>query len=77
MDRHRRSEPDPFLEWKVRIFFGGAVLLMAGILLQRDVLALLAAALLAVGAVMIVIARVRERRRDPSQPVFGDEDQSG
>ena len=77
MDRHRRGEPDPFLDWKVRIFFAGAVLLMAGVLLQRDVLALLAAVVLAVGAVMIIISRVRERRRDPDQPVFGDDDRSG
>ena len=77
MDRGRRDEPDPFLDWKLRIFFAGAVLLMAGILLQRDVLALLAAVILAVGAVMIIVSRVRERRRDPSQPVFGDDDGSG
>ena len=75
MDRRRRDEPDRFLDWKVRIFFAGAVLLMAGILLQRDVLALLAAVVLGVGAAMMIIARVRERRRG-SPPWFGDEDRS-
>ena len=65
MDRRRRDEPDPFLDWKVRIFFAGAVLLVAGVLLQRDVLALLSAAVLAVGAVLMLIVRIRERRSDP------------
>ena len=65
MDRSRREDPDPFLDWKVRIFFSGAVLLMASVVLGRDVLALLAAAVLGVGAVMILIARIRERRRPP------------
>ena len=68
MDRQRREEPDRFLEWKVRIFFAGAVLLMAGILLQRDVLALVAAVVLGIGTVMTMVARIRERRREPPPP---------
>ena len=68
MERRRRDEPDPFLDWKVRIFFAGAVLLMAGILLQRDVLALIAAVVLGIGTVMMMVARIRERRREPPPP---------
>jgi hypothetical protein len=69
VDRRRRDEPDPLLDWKVRIFFAGAVLLMAGILLQRDVLALIAAVVLGIGTVMMMISRIRERRREePPHP---------
>ena len=64
MDRRRPDEQDPFLDWKVRVFFAGAVLLMAGVVLNRDVLALAAAAVLAVGAVLIGINRLRRRRRE-------------
>ena len=63
MDRRRRDEPDYFLDWKVRIFFVGAALLVASVLLQRDVLALVAAAVLGVGAVLMLITRYRQRRR--------------
>jgi hypothetical protein len=69
VDRRRRDETDPLLDWKVRIFFAGAVLLMAGILLQRDVLALIAAVVLGIGTVMMMISRIRERRREePPHP---------
>lgn len=67
IDRRRLDEPDPFLEWKIRIFFVGAVLLMAGVLLKRDVLALVAAAILAVGAVLMLIGRYRRRRREDAR----------
>jgi hypothetical protein len=64
IDHRRRDEPDPFLDWKLRIFFAGAVLLGASVMLNRDVLALLAAGVLGVGMVLILIARVRQRRRE-------------
>jgi hypothetical protein len=62
IDRRRREEPDPFLEWKLRIFFAGALLMVLGVFLDREVLLLLAAAVLGVGMVFILIARYRERR---------------
>ena len=62
IDRQRREHPDPFLDWKVRIFFAGAALLMAGIVLGREILALVAAAVLAVGALLAVIGRARNAR---------------
>jgi hypothetical protein len=69
IDRRRRDEPDPFLDWKVRIFFAGAALLAAGVFLQRDVLALVAAGVLAAGVVLILVARLRQRRREAGQVV--------
>jgi hypothetical protein len=62
MDRSRRDQPDPFLDWKVRIFFAGAALLAAGVFLRRDVLALVAAGVLALGVLLMVFVRLRERR---------------
>lgn len=48
IDRTRRG-PDPFLDWKVRIFFAGGLLLVAGVLLGYRVLVLLAIIVLLVG----------------------------
>lgn len=70
IDRARRG-PDPFLDWKVRIFFGGAVLLAAGIFLGRDVLVLLAILVLAFGALAIAIL---DRRRRKAEAVDEDEE---
>lgn len=67
IDRRRPDEPDPFVDWKVRIFFTGAVLLMAGVLFKRDILALVAAAVLAAGAVLMLIGRYRQRRRQDAR----------
>ena len=64
MDHRRPDEQDPFLDWKVRVFFAGAALLMAGVVLNRAVLALAAVAVLAVGVVLIGITRLRRRRRE-------------
>lgn len=63
MDRAPR-EPDPFLEWKLRLFFAGAILLMAAIFLNLDVLAVLSAVVLGAGAVLIGISRLKQRRVD-------------
>lgn len=75
IDRVRRA-PDPFLDWKVRVFFAGAVLLAAGILLGRDVLVLLAIVVLTVGALAIAILDRRRRKAeaaDADQEVDPDE----
>jgi hypothetical protein len=61
VDRLRRKQPDPFLEWKVGIFFVGAALLLGGIFLQIDILALVAAVVLAAGLVLGIVDRVRNR----------------
>ena len=67
IDRRRRDEPDPFLDWKVRIFFAGAVLLVAGVFLRRDVLVLVASVVLGVGLVLGGVDRVRRRRRESAR----------
>jgi hypothetical protein len=74
IDRSRRDEPDPFLDWKVRIFFAGAALLAAGVFLQRDVLALIAAAVLGAGAVLMGIERYRRTRRQSALIARYDEE---
>jgi hypothetical protein len=64
IDRRRRDEPDPLLAWKLRIFFAGAVLLGASVLLKREVLTLAAAVVLGAGMVLVLITLVRQRRRE-------------
>jgi Flp pilus assembly protein TadB len=57
-----RRGPDPFLDWKIRIFFAGALLAAAGILLGHDVLVLLAILVLLVGLfATTILAKRRER----------------
>ncbi|HEX8395189.1 MAG TPA: hypothetical protein VF665_22770 [Longimicrobium sp.] len=67
VDRVRRTEPDRLLEWKVGLFFAGALLLMAGMLTARTVLVMAAAVVLAVGAAMGLVDRVRRRRAEEAQ----------
>jgi Flp pilus assembly protein TadB len=61
IDRTRRA-PDPFLDWKVRIFFAGAVLLAAGAILGYRVLVLLAIIVLVVGLFATTILGRRRAR---------------
>ena len=61
IDRTPRA-PDPFLEWKVRVFFAGALLLVAGAMLRRNVLVLLAIVVL-FGGMVLMILTARHRRR--------------
>ena len=68
VDWRRREQPDPFLDWKVRIFFAGAALLIAGMVLRRDVLALAAVAVLASGVVLTAIDRIRTRPAPDDEP---------
>lgn len=62
IDRTRR-ESDPFLDWKVRIFFTGAVLLAAGVFLGQRILVLLAIIVLGVGLMGMTVLTARRRRR--------------
>jgi hypothetical protein len=61
LDRGRRAAPGRFLRLKVQLFFAGAAMLVAGMVLKRDVLVLFAIAILAVGFVL----RFFERERVP------------
>ena len=72
MDRTRR-DPDPFLDWKVRIFFAGAALVMAGVVLGQDVLVLIAIILLGTALVGTAILRVRQRRMQAAEVAEEDE----
>jgi hypothetical protein len=62
--REGGGREDPFLDWKVRIFFVGAALLLSAILFERPVLALAAAGVLGSGVALAALARLRARRRD-------------
>jgi small-conductance mechanosensitive channel len=68
IDRHRDAARDPFLDWKVRIFFVGAALLLASIFFDRPVLALAAAGVLGAGIVLVALSRLRARRGDADPP---------
>lgn len=73
IDRTRRG-PDPFLDWKVRVFFAGAVLLAAGVVLGRDVLVLIAILVLALGALAIAILDRRRRKAEAAEEEMVEED---
>jgi hypothetical protein len=53
--------PDPFLDWKVRVFLTGAVLLLAGIFLGRRELVGVAVVVLLAGLLLRVLQRYRNR----------------
>lgn len=74
IDRTRRG-PDPFLAWKLRLFFAGAALLAAGMLLGYDVLALLAIVVLVAGMVLMLLS-ARHRRRAEAEAAEGEEDEA-
>jgi Na+-transporting methylmalonyl-CoA/oxaloacetate decarboxylase gamma subunit len=61
IDRTRRA-PDPYLDWKVRTFFAGALLAAAGVLLGYRVLVLLAIIVLIVGLFATTILGKRHAR---------------
>ncbi|HEU4881832.1 MAG TPA: hypothetical protein VFT45_06295 [Longimicrobium sp.] len=69
-----RRELDPFLDWKIRIFFAGAVLAAAGILLGYDVLVLLAIIVLLVGLFATTILAKRHARA--AEVEMDDEEES-
>jgi hypothetical protein len=72
IDRARR-EPDPFLDWKVRIFFAGAVLLAAGVLLGYRTLVLLAILILVAGLLATTILGKRHSRAREIEEMEEDE----
>ena len=70
IDRTRRGV-DPFLDWKVRVFFTGAVLVAAGVFLGQRILVLLAIIVLAAGLMGMSLLSARRRRRE--QAAAGEE----
>jgi Flp pilus assembly protein TadB len=66
IDRARR-DVDPFLDWKVRVFFIGAVLVAAGVFLGQRILVLLAIIVLAAGLMGMKVLAVRRQRREEAE----------
>jgi hypothetical protein len=68
LDRRPRQGPDPLLDWKVRLFFAGAVLLLVGMALDRRVM---------VGAgVAVLVAAFALRFFDRRPPVAYESDEA-
>ena len=61
LDSHGAASNGRFLEWKIRLFFTGAVLLFIGMARELDLLVLLAIIVLAVAFVL----RFFEREKQP------------
>jgi Flp pilus assembly protein TadB len=76
IDRTRRGV-DPFLDWKVRVFFTGAVLVAAGVFLGQRILVLLAIVVLAAGLMGMTFLTARRRRREQDAAVEGEEREEG
>jgi Flp pilus assembly protein TadB len=69
---------DPFLDWKIRIFFAGALLAAAGILLGHQVLVLLAIIVLLVGLfATTILGKRHEREAAEAEEDEGDGDPPG
>lgn len=69
LDRRPRSGGDPFLDWKVRLFFVGAALFGAAIFLDRPVFAL------AAGAVLLVAFALRFFAPREEEPEYAEEEE--
>lgn len=67
----RRRGPGRFLDWKVRLFFVGAVLLLVGMAREVDLLVLIGIAVLAVAFVL----RFFERETTEETPADEDEEE--
>ncbi len=61
---HTRRGPDPYYDWKVALFTGGAALGLTGMFTNHDELILLAVPVLAIG----VVLRWLPRRGDAQPP---------
>jgi len=64
------APPGRFLEWKIGLFFLGAVLLMVGIGLEQDLLVLFSILVLAAAFVLRFL-----EQRDPPRDVGGEDDE--
>ena len=70
----KRRGPDPYLDWKVRIFFAGALLAFIGMASDRSWVVGLAIGVLVVGLVLNFLAK-RDGDTDTGQP--DDEEGAG
>jgi hypothetical protein len=69
LDRGRRDEPGRFVGLKVGLFFAGAAVLLAGMVMERDVLVAVAIGILGVGFLLRFL-----ERRDPVRWVADEDD---
>jgi hypothetical protein len=69
LDRGRRDEPSRFVWLKVGLFFAGAAVLLAGMVMERDVLVAVAIGILGVGFLLRFL-----ERRDPVRWVADEDD---
>jgi hypothetical protein len=63
--RRRRSGPDPFLQWKVRLFFLGAVVALVGLARDSSLLVGLAVLILLIGVAVRLLPRGKEEEGSP------------
>ena len=60
-------EPDRFLDWKVRLFFAGAVLLFVGMALERELIVGVGLGVLVIGFALRFFDRSRDRPFDDEE----------
>ncbi len=60
----RRRGPDLHLDWKVRIFFAGALVAFIGMILESSLLVLAAIAVLLVGVLLRFVPRNGRKRAE-------------
>lgn len=63
--RRRRSGPDPYLQWKVRLFFLGAVLALVGLARDSSLLVGLAVLILLVGVALRLLPGGKDEVESP------------
>ncbi|HEX2205446.1 MAG TPA: hypothetical protein VHG91_19200 [Longimicrobium sp.] len=69
LDRRPRGGGDPFLDWKVRLFFAGAALFALAVVLDRPVL------VLAAGAVLVAAFVLRFFAPREEEPEYVEEEE--
>lgn len=74
LDRGRRAARGRFTALKVQLFFAGAAVLLAGMVLGRDALVLLAIAILAAGFLLRFLDRPSEPETNLEDDPDGAED---
>lgn len=71
LDRRPRRGEDPFLDWKVRLFFVGAALFGAAVFLDRPAFAIGA------GVVLVVAFALRFLAPREEEPEYAEEEDAG
>ncbi len=77
VDRDRRADEYPWLEWKVRLFVIGAALAVGGMVLEMDWLILVAVAFLAAGFLIRFLPGGKGVTLEEAEDGFGGEGEHG